>query len=83
MEGLFTAFNEGATSAATNQSSTFLHVTQRLHQTTRTADQAHDNPFLLPGMRDKGLPSPSVLQEAFPGSSGLPLLHIHRAACPV
>lgn len=33
VEGLFTAFNEGAASAATNQrSSEFLDVTQRLHK---------------------------------------------------
>lgn len=36
-----TAFNEGAASAATNQrSSKSLHVTQRLHQTTRTVAPA-------------------------------------------
>lgn len=38
----FTTFNEGAASAATNQrSSKSLNVTQRLHQTTMTADLAH------------------------------------------
>lgn len=48
VEGLFTA--------ATNQrSSKFLNVTQRLHQTTRTADGSHGDPWLLPDMRDKGL----------------------------
>lgn len=55
VEGLFTAFNEGAASAATNQrSSKFLDVTQRLHQTSGTAGQAHSDPLLLPGLRDKG-----------------------------
>lgn len=56
VEGLFTAFNEGAASAAANQrSSKFLNVTQRLHQTTRTANRSHGDPLLLPDMRDKGL----------------------------
>lgn len=42
-EILFTTFNEGAVPTATNQrSSQFLYVTQRLQQTTRTADQVHD-----------------------------------------
>lgn len=41
-EVLFTAFNEDAASTATNKrSSQFLSVTQRLHQTTKTADRAH------------------------------------------
>lgn len=62
VEGLFTAFNEGAALAAANQRrSKFLNVIQRLHQTTRTADRSHGDPWLLPDTRDKGLvqtPSP-------------------------
>lgn len=83
VEGLFTAFNEGAASAAANQtSSKFLNVTQRLHQTTRTADRSHGDPLLLPDTRDKGLvqtPSPFWEPSQDPMLS---LFYIHRAAYP-
>lgn len=89
-EVLFTAFNEDAASTATNQrSSQFLSVTQRLHQTTKTADRAHGtnrvtnrDPFLLPDMSDKGLVqvSPSFKKPS-QDPAGF-LCPKSRAACP-
>ena len=80
VEGLFTAFNEGAASAAANQrSSKFPSVTQRLHQATRTAaDQAHGNPLLLPDRRHKGLVQ---VPPPFRGPSQHPVVFLLQTHC--